>query len=125
VLCAVPFCLLLLLFFPFGFLIILLTDGHIIPAGVKIVLSPWIVHHDESVYPKPEKWNPNHFDPSKMTTRHPYAFVPFGVGSRTCIGRLLYKAIPVDIIPHLSSLLSSTGWQENALPALIHIKDSF
>ena len=67
-----------------------MIDGYVIPARAKIVLSHWNVHHDKSIYPEPDRWNPNNFDPNKMTTRHPYAFVAFGIGSRSCIGKLLY-----------------------------------
>ena len=66
-----------------------MADGRVIPAGAKIIISYWSIHHDKSVYPESERWNPDHFHPSKTADRNPYSFVPFGVGSRSCIGKLI------------------------------------
>ncbi|XP_047996590.1 cytochrome P450 6B4-like [Leguminivora glycinivorella] len=44
------------------------------------------IHHDETIYPNPEVFDPERFSPENIATRHSCAFLPFGVGPRHCIG---------------------------------------
>ena len=59
--------------------------GHPLEPGDVVVVSPWLLHHDERWWPdaaafRPERWITE--DPARP--RH--AFIPFGGGSRMCIG---------------------------------------
>jgi enediyne biosynthesis protein E7 len=54
--------------------------GFHIPAGSSIVISPYVLHRNESFWPKPEL-----FDPARFKVRHK-AYIPFGSGPRFCIG---------------------------------------
>ncbi|KAF7968957.1 hypothetical protein HWV62_28806 [Athelia sp. TMB] len=64
-------------------------NGYLIPAGTLILPNTWAILHDETVYPEPERFNPDRFltedgklDPS---VRDPE--VAFGYGRRICPGR--------------------------------------
>ncbi len=56
-----------------------------VPAGSVVVVSPWLLHHDERWWPEAATFRPRrwlHEDPERP--RH--AFLAFGGGPRMCIG---------------------------------------
>jgi len=54
-----------------------------LPANTKLVLSPLITHHMPEVWAAPKRFSPARWLERKPT---PYEFMPFGGGSRRCIG---------------------------------------
>ena len=60
--------------------------GYTLPKGSIVLLSQWIVHHDERYYPEPMKFDPGRWTPDKVVTRPKMAYFPFGAGPRLCIG---------------------------------------
>ncbi|XP_017770242.1 PREDICTED: cytochrome P450 9e2-like [Nicrophorus vespilloides] len=44
------------------------------------------LHHDPKYFPNPSKFDPERFSDSNKDSIHPYTFLPFGVGPRSCIG---------------------------------------
>ncbi len=62
------------------------VDGHRIPAGAPLLLSPFVSHHDPAFWPDPEVFDPERFTPERSAGRPRYAYYPFGGGARQCIG---------------------------------------
>jgi cytochrome P450 len=70
--------------------------GCTLPADSVVLMSQWVVHHDERWWPSPETFDPQRWmtesklDPQRgsisKTDRPRYAYFPFGGGSRSCIG---------------------------------------
>jgi len=61
------------------------ADGITIPAGAVVIVSPWLLHHDRRWWRDPEVFDPGRWlEPEPMRDRH--AYLPFGAGSRMCIG---------------------------------------
>lgn len=63
-------------------------DGHIIPAGYDVGVSTYSIQHNYIYYPSsftydPERW----LDRSTKSEAARVAFAPFGLGSRSCIGK--------------------------------------
>jgi cytochrome P450 len=61
-------------------------DGHALPKGTWIVMSPYVTHRMSEVFPEPYK-----FIPERWFNIHPssYEFMPFSAGPRYCIGTSL------------------------------------
>ena len=62
--------------------------GHIIPEGANIFMPVYTVHRDPRHFPDPEKFDPEKFSPQNSVGRHPYAYTPFGIGRRMCVGHV-------------------------------------
>lgn len=59
---------------------------YFIPAKSGIIISPYVVHRNESYWPKPEIFDPSRFGAASAPTRHPYSYLSFGAGPRSCVG---------------------------------------
>jgi len=62
--------------------------GHIIPAGANIFISAYNTHRDPRHFPDPETFDPERFSSQNSAGRHSYAYIPFGMGRRMCVGHL-------------------------------------
>jgi cytochrome P450 len=61
-------------------------DGHSLPKGTWIVMSPYINHRLPEVYPEPYCFKPERW----LSEYHSaYEFMPFSAGPRYCIGTSL------------------------------------
>jgi cytochrome P450 len=73
------------------------ADGVTIPAGSVVIVSPWLLHHDARWWRDPGSFDPDRWlgrdrtseQPTDRPTDRPaerHAYLPFGAGSRMCIG---------------------------------------
>lgn len=60
--------------------------GTLIPRGTVVVLCPYALHRRSSLWPDPERFDPERFLPEAEAKRHRFAWLPFGAGPRVCIG---------------------------------------
>ncbi len=61
-------------------------DGFKIPKGSNVAPLTYVVHHHPDFWVEPERFDPDRFSESQSSGRHRYAWHPFGVGPRKCIG---------------------------------------
>lgn len=74
-------------------------DGHAIPAGAIVALSPYTLHRHPAFWPDPERFDPDRFTPEQENGRHRYAYIPFGGGARKCIGDQFALMESIIIVP--------------------------
>jgi cytochrome P450 len=60
--------------------------GHTVPARAFVNYCSWASHHLPDVFADPEEFRPERFTPEARAVLPKGAYVPFGGGSRTCIG---------------------------------------
>lgn len=68
----------------------LVVDGHVVPPGTMVGLSPYSLLHNEKYFPEPFAFRPERHLGAKRSseaTDSMRAFAPFAVGSRSCGGR--------------------------------------
>lgn len=65
------------------------NKNYTIPAGATVVITTYLLHRDENIYPNPTKFDPDNFLPERQANRHYYAFVPFSAGPRSCVGKFV------------------------------------
>jgi len=58
----------------------------VIPPQTSVSVSVYAIHHHPDFWPDPEKFDPERFSPKNCAGRHPYAYLPFSLGKRHCIG---------------------------------------
>ncbi|MBF6132512.1 cytochrome P450 [Nocardia otitidiscaviarum] len=59
--------------------------GYTLPVGTTVAYSPYLIHHRADVFPEPEIFDPDRWDPDAAHPPPEY-FIPFGGGARKCIG---------------------------------------
>jgi cytochrome P450 len=60
--------------------------GFDLPAGSRILVSLFNLHHHPDFWPDPEVFDPDRFTPEAKKNHHRYAYMPFGAGQHICIG---------------------------------------
>jgi cytochrome P450 len=61
-------------------------QGRTVPARAFVNYCSWASHHLPDVFDEPEEFRPDRFAPEARAALPKGAYVPFGGGSRTCIG---------------------------------------
>ena len=76
--------------------------GYTVPGGAYVNYSSWVSHRLEHVFPEPHEFRPERFAPERKAALPRGAYVPFGAGSRICIGmrfgQLEIKAIATALL---------------------------
>ena len=77
-------------------------------AGSVVVVSPFLLHRDATLWENPEQFDPDRFTPERSRARTRLAFIPFGAGQRMCIGAAFATA-EAQVI--LSTLCQSVAFE--------------
>lgn len=58
-----------------------------VPKGLVVLVSPYVMHRNPAYFSDPERFAPERFTPKNEAQIPRFAYLPFGVGPRACIGR--------------------------------------
>lgn len=79
--------------------------GRHFPPGVTVGINPWVAHHNKSVFgPDADSWRPERwleFEEQGRTSEVERYNMPFGLGSRTCIGKNISLLEMGKLVPRL------------------------
>jgi cytochrome P450 len=64
----------------------------VLPEGAEVIFSPHALHHDPASFEDPYRFDPDRWSPDRVATIPKGAFVPFGAGTRQCVGNLFAQA---------------------------------
>lgn len=74
--------------------------GQRIPAGTRVMISPYVTHRLQRWWSDPERFDPDRFTPERAEhKRDPYQYIPFGGGAHMCIG-LHFADLQIKSILH-------------------------
>ncbi len=108
-----------------------------VPGEAYVNYSSWASHHLPDVFPEPDRFLPERFTPEAKAALPKGAYVPFGGGSRTCIGmrfgQLEIRVIASAILSrfrlsladgfHLTIRQMPTLSPRDGLPVIVHARD--
>jgi len=60
--------------------------GFPLPPRTDVLISPYLIQRHPAFWPDPDAFDPDRFLPEINATRNRFAYLPFGLGPRACIG---------------------------------------
>jgi cytochrome P450 len=87
--------------------------GVALPAGASVLLSPYALHRDPTRYAEPDRFDPDRWSTERAGELYRPAFIPFGAGTRQCIGEAFAWTEAVIILATIAQ-----QWQLRAVPGV-------
>jgi pentalenene oxygenase len=60
--------------------------GHLLPSGTDVLISPYVIHRIPELFASPAAFDPDRWLPERAQDVARGSYLPFGGGSRKCIG---------------------------------------
>ncbi|MEL7272949.1 MAG: cytochrome P450 [Pseudomonadota bacterium] len=79
-----------------------------LPKGLTIMTSPYILHRHETLWDNPARFDPSRFCGEARSAIDRFAYLPFGMGPRVCIGQRFAMQEAVVILVELLRKLRFT-----------------
>lgn len=57
-----------------------------LPKNANVMVNVFALHRDNKHFPDPEMFDPDRFLAENVAKRHPFSYIPFSHGTRSCIG---------------------------------------
>ncbi|XP_072016157.1 cytochrome P450 2U1-like [Amphiura filiformis] len=91
-------------------------NGYDIPRGTIVMPNIWAVHHDSTIWNKPEEFRPERFLDEQGCIVRRDELIPFSIGRRECLGKQLAQMELFLYFSHLMSKFTFTFPKGATLP---------
>jgi cytochrome P450 len=95
--------------------------GYHVPAGTAVLLVQWLLHRDPRYFDNPNKFQPNRWADELAQRLPKYAYFPFGMGPRLCIGEtfaMMIAVLTVATIAQKFRVVLAPGYAVTLWPAV-------
>jgi enediyne biosynthesis protein E7 len=79
-----------------------MIGGRHVPAGTNVLVCPYLIHRHATFWPAADRFEPLRFAPKTADGRHRYAYLPYSMGPRNCIGDALSMK---QMLLHLATMV--------------------
>lgn len=94
----------------------IVINGQLLPKGATLEIPAGFLHYDPEYWPEPEKFIPERFTAEAKADRHPFVYLPFGAGPRSCVGmRLAQLEIKMALV-HVFRRFNVVACSETKVP---------
>ncbi|CAM4580869.1 unnamed protein product [Leuciscus chuanchicus] len=92
------------------------VNGQLLPKGSSLEIPTGFLHYDPEHWTEPTKFIPERFTPEAKASRHPFVYLPFGAGPRSCVGmRLAQLEIKVALV-HIFRRFNVVACEDTEVP---------
>lgn len=102
--------------------------------GTLVVIAPYVLHRHRALWTQPDAFDPSRFLPDARESIDRYAYIPFGIGPRICIGSpfalqeacitlaMLARALTWELTPGYSPrpVQKMTLRPDGGMPMIVH-----
>ena len=89
------------------------VDGYRVEAGSIVAVGISALHRDPALWERPLVFDPDRFSPENSRNRDRWQFIPFGAGSRSCIGEHFAMLVTTLALANSSLILTSQSSPAN------------
>ncbi|KAG5514958.1 hypothetical protein RHGRI_036107 [Rhododendron griersonianum] len=82
--------------------------GYDIPKGWQVVTVPHGTHMEKDIFSNPTEFDPSRFDKASIPIP-PYAYIPFGAGTHSCIGNEFAR---IETLTAIHKLVTKFEWSQ-------------
>ncbi|TRY87495.1 hypothetical protein DNTS_035317 [Danionella cerebrum] len=96
-------------------------NGITIPKDTLVGIPLYVLSHDPQIWDSPEQFRPERFSPENKSEFQQYAFMPFGLGPRNCIGLRFAVMIMKILVVKLLQNFTVETCRETQIPLEMNV----
>jgi cytochrome P450 len=99
--------------------------GHYLPPGTIVGTQAWSMHKNPAVFPEPERFSPERWldDTEPWRSLREEHLMPFGLGSRACVGQQLaqasFRVILAAVVRNFNLSAAPTTTSDSMSPQIV------